>query len=147
MTRPYHRVPTKTYNMSTPETTKEHMNYAFILAIAFRKNNFQDDLNKMQATASDEGKARAKKMERMYNLLRETFNNHESERFHAFLKTMIQHHLDILRHVCIIGTYFLDLHATMEHLEEGGYSDGSYLTWCDALKGIHDLRRLAGFQE
>jgi hypothetical protein len=153
MTRPYHRVPTKTHNMSTPETTKEEvptkeqMNYAFILMIAFRENTFPADLARMQAEASDEGKARAKKMERMYNLLKKTNDEGDYERFHAFLKTFIQHHLDIVNHVCIIGTYPLDLHGMMEHLEEGEYSDGLYLRWCDALKAIHDLRRLAGIKE
>jgi hypothetical protein len=147
MTRPYHRVPTKTYNMSTPKLTKEQMNYAVILMIAFRENTFQGDLDKMKITASDEGNARAKKMERMYNLLKKTYDDGDFGRFEDFLKTMFEHHLDILRHVCIIGTYPIDLHGMMERLEEGGHSDGSYLTWCDALKGIHDLRRLAGVHE
>jgi hypothetical protein len=127
--------------------TKEQMNYAVILMIAFRENTFQDDLDKVKATASDEGKAKAKKMERIYTLLKKIHDDNDFGRFHEFLKTIIQHHLDILRHVCIIGTYPLDLHGMMERLEEGGYSDGSYLTWCDALKAIHDLRRLAGIQE
>jgi hypothetical protein len=137
-----------TFEMIKDEVpTKEHMNYSFILMIAFCKNTFPADLARMQAEASDVDKARAKKMERMYNLLKKTDDEGDYERFHAFLNTFIKHHLDIVRHVIIISTYPLDLHKMMEGVEEAGYSDGSYLRWCDALKAIHDLRRLAGIKK
>ena len=152
MTRPYHRVPTKTYKMSVKLTTKEELNYRMTLELIF---NSCDDFMKHysnidSATYSESGKVESKKIIVVYNLLKKLWDANEEDDLRNFLKMFLLTHRSQLIKIVVIGTLSINFDATLENVEAQGYSEGKYLAYCDQLKFIHDMHeicKVAGIKE
>ena len=144
MTRPYHRVPTKTYKMSTQTQSKEEKIYETLIRLAFVHDNILTDLQGISPQASDMVKERAKQMVIMYNLLKKLHDNEDATNFRKLLKTFMINHLPLVKHICTIGTRLLDLSGSMEAMDLAGISEGEYLIWCDSFKSLYEMRKIVG---
>jgi hypothetical protein len=130
--------------MSQSEFDKKLKHFQVLLAIAFQSDEFMTYVAQMGDAPTEIAKQNLKRSLTVYNLLKKLADERDDgESFMKYLKHFLQTDAKTVMTICVFGTLSVDLNVTLENIENN-LTEGEYLSYGNALKTLHDLRKFTG---